>query len=92
VCLCVAAVGLWSERRPRVGGRVRKTDLGASFPRHAALENSRHHPPESGVQADGLAVLVRAAEYRVVDSQPILFHDCADRVAQLVHVGAPALQ
>jgi len=43
------------------------------------------------VQADGLAVLVRAAEYRVVDSQPILFHDCADRVAQLVHVGAPAV-
>jgi hypothetical protein len=43
------------------------------------------------VQADGLAVLVRAADYRVVDSRPILFNDCADRVAQLVHIGAPAV-
>jgi hypothetical protein len=41
----------------------------------------------AAVQADGLAVLIKTGTYRAVEMQPIVFNDCADRVAQLVHVG-----
>ncbi|CAI5478001.1 unnamed protein product [Closterium sp. Yama58-4] len=41
--------------------------------------------PRTNNRGDGLMIAVKQDQWHVVDSQQLLFHDCGDRVAQIVY-------
>ena len=45
-----------------------------------------HSTPRTGGRPDGLLTAVRASEFDVLDRRDILFNDCGDRVAALLHL------